>query len=139
MARQLTHFALLPCAVLLLLLSGCGGDDGLSRVSGCVTLDDKPFAGALVEFQPVAEGQTPSTDLTNAEGRYDLMYTFDARGAVAGEHVVKIRTAAAYYEDEDSEEIVVERIPAVYHSESRLRRTVEPGRNAFDFDLRSTP
>jgi hypothetical protein len=119
--------------LLCLLLTGCGSGDGLARVKGKVTLNGEPLEGAIVQFQPTEEGGTASAGKTDANGRYVLMHTFDQPGALPGEHVVSIRTAAAYYDEEDSE--AEERIPAKYNSRSELKRTVAPGRNTFDFEL----
>ena len=121
--------------LLCLLLAGCGSDDDLARVKGKVTLNGEPLEGAIVQFQPTAEGGSPSAGKTDAKGRYKLMYTFNSPGAMPGEHVVSIRTAGAYYEDEDCQAAQQERVPAKYNSQTELKRTVKPGRNTIDFDL----
>lgn len=118
-----------------LLLAGCGSEGGLASVKGKVTLNGEPLEGAIVQFQPTAEDGSSSAGKTDAKGRYELMYTFDTPGAMPGEHIVSIRMAATYYEEEDNEVQPQIRIPAEYNSRSKLRRTVEPGRNRFDFDL----
>ena len=130
--RQTTYAAnrLMPI-LFCLLLAGCGSGDDLARVKGTVTLNGEPLEGAIVQFQPTAEGGSPSAGKTDAKGRYDLMHTFDQAGAMPGEHVVSIRTAAAYYDEEGGEE----RVPAKYNDRSELKRTVEPGNNTFDFEL----
>ena len=119
--------------LLCLLLAGCGSGNGLATVNGTVTFNGKPLEGAIVEFQPTAEGGSPSAGTTDAKGRYELMHTFEQPGAMPGEHVVSIRTAAVYYDEEGSEG--EEPIPAKYNSQSELKRTVEPGRNTIDFEL----
>ncbi len=132
--RETTHtLGRLTPILFCLLLAGCGPGDGLATVKGKVTLNGEPLEGAIVQFQPTAEGGSPSAGKTDAKGRYELMYTFDQPGAMPGEHVVSIRTAAEYYDEEDAEG--EERIPAKYNSQSELKRTVEPGRNTFDFEL----
>ena len=114
------------------LLAGCSSESNLATVTGRVTLDGKPLEGVIVEFQPLSDDGSPSAGQTDEDGHYKLMYTFKTRGATPGEHLVTIRTAAAFY---DEEEDVEELIPAKYNSQSELRRTVEPKRNTFDFDL----
>ena len=66
------------------LIAGCGSGNNLATVRGKVTLNGRPLQGALVEFQPTAPGGSPSSGITDAEGRYELMYTFDKRGRCAG-------------------------------------------------------
>jgi len=130
------HAALaLTTLLFCLLLAGCGSEGDLARVKGKVTLNGEPLEGAIVQFQPTAEDGSPSAGKTDANGRYELMYTFDTPGAMPGEHIVSIRTAAAYYEEEDGDDQPQERVPAKYNSRTTLRRTVKPGRNTFDFDL----
>lgn len=73
--------------VLLTAAAGCGGLK-LHPVSGRVTLDDKPVAGAAVMFQP-AEGGPVAHAVTDAEGRYTLETTNRA-GAPAGLHLVTV-------------------------------------------------
>jgi hypothetical protein len=95
-----THLA--PCGGLLLMLavlclSGCGSSDGytLVPVSGTITLDGKPLAGASVSFQRTGGDTTVgpgSGAVTDASGKYELK-TAEANsqmGAVVGQHVVRI-------------------------------------------------
>jgi hypothetical protein len=117
------------------LVAGCGSGDGLARVKGKVTLDGQPLEGATVKFQPTAEGGSPSSGITDADGRYELMYTFMTWGAMPGEHVVSIRTAGTYFDDQGNEIERPERVPAKYNDQTELKRTVEPGRNTIDFKL----
>jgi hypothetical protein len=84
-------------ALAVLCLSGCGSSDGykLAPVSGTITLDGQPLAGASVSFQPTGGGATPgpgSAAVTDAGGKYELK-TAEAEGrpgAVVGAHVVRI-------------------------------------------------
>jgi len=121
--------------VLCLLVAGCGSKNDLAKVKGTVTLNGQPLEGAIVEFRPATAEGSPSAAQTDAKGRYELMYTFTTAGAMPGEHVVSIRTADTCFDDEGNEIERVERIPARYNSQTELTRTVEPGRNTFDFDL----
>ena len=125
----------LTAAMLCLLVAGCGSDSDLAKVKGKVTLNGQPLEGATVEFQPTADGTAPSAGKTDAKGRYELMYTFDVRGVIAGEHIVSIRTAGTCFDDQGNELEQKERVPAKYNKRTELKRTVEPGRNKFDFEL----
>ena len=118
-----------------LLIAGCGSGNNLATVRGRVTLNGRPLEGALVEFQPTATGGSPSSGTTDAEGRYELMYTFDTPGATPGEHAVSIRTGGTFLDNEGREADRPERVPAKYNTQTELQRTVEPGRNVLDFDL----
>jgi hypothetical protein len=100
-------------------------------VTGTVTLDGKALPNARVQFSPVAQdGGRDSVGFTDAEGRYELIYIRDVRGASVGEHVVRITTANA-------EEGVEERLPERYHAETVLRKTVDRGSDEIDFTLAS--
>lgn len=73
---------------------GCGGksDAGLPKlvpVSGTVTLDGKPLAGAMVSFLPVgATRGRMCYGATGADGRYELIYDDKHKGAPEGEFAV---------------------------------------------------
>jgi hypothetical protein len=125
-------------ALCCLLVAGCGGSGpDLGRVTGEVTLEGQPLQGAEVTFQPTAEGTAPSAGTTDADGRYELMYTFDTKGAVPGEHVVTISTAGTDIDDQGVEVERPERVPAKYNTQTVLRKTVKARSNTIDFDLRS--
>jgi hypothetical protein len=118
-----------------LLIAGCGSNSGLARVKGKVTLNGQPLEGATVTFQPTAADGSPSSGVTDADGRYELMFTFDTPGAMPGEHVVSIGTAGTDIDDEGYEVERPERVPAKYNRQTTLKRTVKPGRNTIDFPL----
>jgi hypothetical protein len=129
--------------VFALIVAGCGGS-GLGEVTGKVTLDGQPLAGAIVTFYP-QEGR-PSIGMTDSEGNYELGFTASEKGAVVGKHTVRITTGAGEDredesgEDEDQEEgadFADPTIPAKYNSKSELTREVTSGSNEFDFDLQS--
>jgi hypothetical protein len=108
--------------------SGCGQDDRpeLGSVQGVVTLDNQPLAEAVVQFDPgTVRG---SKGMTDAGGRYELLYIRNLKGAAVGEHTVRITT-----QTETKPEI----LPARYHSQTTLKKTVNPGCNEIDFPLTS--
>ena len=126
--------------MLCLLLAGCDSGPALAPVVGTVTLDGSPLAGAEVEFQPTAAGGSPSVGVTDAEGHYELRFTMNEKGALLGEHTVRIVMAE---EDDDEggtgsdEGPSTARIPARYNTNSELKETVQKGKNTFDFLLES--
>jgi hypothetical protein len=92
-SRVLFCLLLTTCAVLL---PGCtGGDDNPATfpVSGTVTLNGEPVAGAQVSFmgQGVSLAASGTTD---AQGKYQLSTFGENDGAVLGKHVVTISPSA---------------------------------------------
>lgn len=116
-------------------IAGCGSGSDLAEVEGKVTLNGQPLDGAVVEFQPTSGDGSPSSGRTDADGRYELMYTFDAPGAIPGEHVVTIRTTGTFFDDDGNEIEREERVPAKYNTSTDLKRTVEPGSNIINLEL----
>lgn len=119
----------------LLFLSACGSSDRppLARVSGTVTLDDKPLEGARVTFTP-AEGR-PSTGTTDSEGKYELQYAVDAMGASVGEHTVTVEPPEL--DDDLSEEEAARKgmtLPAAA-SDGSLKKEVTSGSNDIPIAL----
>ncbi len=114
-------------------LSGCGGTEGLGRVSGKVTLDGKPLADASIEFVPVGGTGLTSYGRTDANGEYYMMATRTEKGAAIGKNSVRITT----YEVLDMKNVLPERVPTKYNSATELEREVQSGSNTLDFDLSS--
>jgi hypothetical protein len=73
---------------------GCGGDPAVVPVTGTVTFQGKPLAGADVAFLPVEGGRRPiAVAVTDTEGKFALRTNFgevSRDGAVQGEHRVTI-------------------------------------------------
>ncbi len=67
----------------------------LAIVTGIVTLDGQPLPHAVVTFTPQEEwkpDETPadSVGVTDEEGKFELSYAEDLKGAALGEHKVRI-------------------------------------------------
>jgi hypothetical protein len=77
-------------------IAGCSGDPAVVKVTGVVTYEGKPLAGANVSFVPTEErgGRRPTAvAVTDAQGRFALKTNFGSAtrdGAVPGEHIVTI-------------------------------------------------
>ena len=76
---------------------GCGGGPRYVGVSGVVTLNGKPYQGAVVNFQPAGTPQDPypgrgSYGHTDENGRFTLVVDDKITGAVVGKHRVRIAT-----------------------------------------------
>jgi hypothetical protein len=75
---------------------GCGkGSDypEMARVSGTVTYKGKPVPNMMVNFMPTAG--RPSWGKTDAEGKYEMVYDSDYKGAKMGHHKVYITPPAS--------------------------------------------
>lgn len=113
---------------LVLLPLGCGSDrPDIGYVTGVVTFEGKPLANAEVTFEP--RGKRFSFGKTDEEGRYEMTYIRDEKGVAVGECVVRITL-----DDPNSPR---QFIPLKYNANSELTAEVKPGKNEFDFDLKS--
>ncbi|MBA2114739.1 carboxypeptidase-like regulatory domain-containing protein [Bremerella alba] len=127
-------------ATSLISFVGCrgGGDPGVVRVTGTVTMEGKPLPNATVLF--VSGQGRPSGALTDESGRYELNYTGHQKGARIGHNRVQITTAQGPSETMEGEPVpaIPESIPAKYNSRSELEFTVtEDGENVANFELSS--
>lgn len=123
-------------AITLIGLVGCGSGSGVVPVSGTVTLDGEPLAGALVSFYPQEEGKRFSTGTTDASGHYELVYTNDQKGAATGKHTVKITTATVQGEGGPAR-APKEKLPAKYNDASELTVDITSSSSSTNFDLQS--
>ncbi len=127
-----THYIWMLVAMLGIvgLVIGCGGSGDrpeLAPVEGLVTLDSQPLAGATIVFRP--ESGKASRGVTDAEGRYELIYLRDIKGAKLGKHTVTITTA--------SEASPEERLPERYNRKTELTEQVDADTDSIDFPLKS--
>jgi hypothetical protein len=123
------------CTVAMLCAVGCGRGDlpELARVNGTVTLDGAPFPNAVVYFHTQKEkGGRPAAGVTDAEGKYELVYLDGVKGAHIGLNKVEIVTQWPDGEPGDGES---ESIPEKYNTKSELTAEVKDERNVFDFSL----
>ncbi len=139
-------------ALLLTVVAGCnkGGSDAppLVPVSGTVTLDGKPLANASVTFLPVSStrgGRSPY-GFTGPDGRYELMYDNEHKGAPEGQFEVVCNKwvmpdGSDFPRDSGQSPIEVARelLPPNYSQEgmSELKATVPAGGGTVDFALKS--
>lgn len=116
-----------------LLCLGCAAEGPASgMVSGTVTLDGQPLSNADVQFYPV-QGRA-SYGVTDQSGQYELMFTYDTKGCLPGEHQVKISTQR-FESDEPGAARLPELVPRKYRKPGELTATVAPGENEINFDL----
>lgn len=128
MSRRLTPWLFLLLAAAL---NGCGGSaevPALGTVTGTVTLDGEPLVGVNVVFKP-ADGRA-ATGLTDAEGKYTLMYNSNNPGSKTGANKVAMEWPTGASD--------AKLLPSKYTSKSELTADVVAGSNTFDFNLEST-
>ncbi|WP_417383263.1 hypothetical protein [Gimesia sp.] len=109
-------------------LTACGGGIAppeLGQVTGKVTLDGVPLTDASVTFMP--EKVRASSCMTDSEGKFDLVYIRDEKGAAIGHHKVIVSKL------KNETEV----IPEEYNSETELTADVKSGTNEINFDLTS--
>lgn len=125
---------------LAVVLSGCGGGvQGpiLSPVRGTVTLDGQPLPKARVIFQPSGASASPSIGETDDTGAFELAFSRRNKGALPGDHVVRITTAGVVTDAAGKETVVEEKVPPRYNEKTELKYQVKPEANQFAIRLES--
>lgn len=122
---------LVACGLFIVAAVGCGGPPAdlpdIGAVSGVVTLDGQPLENARVMFTP--DHSRPSGAMTDANGRYELVFNEKIKGAAVGKHKVRITLGSA---------MEPEKLPAKYNIKTELTADVKPGPNEdINFDLKS--
>jgi hypothetical protein len=126
----------------ILPFSGCSGS-GHVPVSGVVTLNGKPLAGALVSFQLIVETPDPlnatprATGRTNERGAYSLKSPPGSNGALPGKHKVMIALTEPDKGAGPGEPVKsFTQLPDRYNADSELTCEVPPrGKKDADFKL----
>ena len=136
----LPHALLLTC---LTLVAGCGlGGPQLGNVTGTVTLDGKAVPGALVTFVSKEADGTSSFGKTNAQGKFQLEFSTERKGAMLGAYIVEITTKkmskSDMPDDGSGKEAEFVAIPKHY-KRGTLTAEVKSGNNVCDFPLTSKP
>ena len=113
----------------LALLAGCGGGDRpeLGEVTGLVTLDGTPLAAVNILFTP--DKGRPAGAVTDAEGRYELIYLNGVSGCKVGPCHVTFEWPP--------EAVNPRPIPAKYTGADGYTVDVKAGGNKFDFPMES--
>ena len=76
---------------LLLLFVGCNkSGPSVVPVKGIATRDGQPIKNLLITLYPEEGKGRPSTGMTDDEGRFELKYDKDTKGAVVGMHKVVV-------------------------------------------------
>lgn len=124
----------------LVFSSGCGSQDGptLGSVYGKVTLEGEPLAGVIVNFSPENGGRA-SFGVTDDDGNYQLRFSSRRKGALPGQHRVRIHPNGVEAEDVIPEEEWESKVPQHYSGKSYLNRSVEKGSNEINLELVTDP
>jgi hypothetical protein len=134
-----------PVILAGLLTIGCSGGK-IAPVSGKVTLDGQPLAGATVVFQPISSDKNVnpgpgSQGKTDEQGVYSLkMVGEGTNGAKVGKHRVEISKFVRDKSDPESDRGGRPRdiVPSRYNLKTTLTCDVPPGgRRDADFELTS--
>jgi hypothetical protein len=114
---------------------GRGGLPDLGKVTGTVTYNGKPVANAMVRFIPLdtdgtelkGHKATTAIGLTDANGRFTMLYVKDTPGAAVGPNKISIEAT-----DSKGHQI----FPPEYNRNSTLTRDVQSGSNDFKLDIK---
>lgn len=120
----LLKICLVACPIAV--FAGCGDGLDLGFVSGRVTKDGQPQQKLWVRFVPAAGGR-PAEAITDGDGRYELSYTGNKKGALVGPQRVAILSGGEI--DGRGNELSPRK--EVYRGEVE----VESGSNEFDFQI----
>ena len=136
--------------VFLLSVVGCGQQDSKLPpqypVSGVVTLDGKPLAGAGIMFLPRGDTRgTGAMGMTDEAGRYTLKTDYGGPGTPEGEFAVTIskvvnRDGTPYIPNPDVAEAGErETLPGIYSDSMKttLSAQVPKGGDTINFELKS--
>ena len=118
------------------------------KVTGIVTLDGNPIAGATVEYSPDNDKKTrgpKSTGVTDASGQYELVAPGNIKGAVIGFHKVTVTCPPPASQLSTSDGSTPKtsgepcQIPVKFSSveSSGLEQEVNEGANELDLSLKS--
>ena len=152
-----TSAVLLQSLVCCLFFAGCSATNSIDygkvtlvNVSGTVTLDGQPLAGAVVTFENQETG-TMSFARTNSSGSYTLQFDSDKDGVTPGRKLVRFsttRTILGLRGEDGAEEGEAstegaqsdrkqEQVPECYNGKSTLTVEITEDSTTVDFDLKS--
>jgi hypothetical protein len=143
-----------------IVLTGCSNSSrpATYRVTGTVTMQGKPVAGAVITFVPTSNEGEAASAISDSDGKYALTTWRAGDGARPGEYRVKVSKQEQTAVDpskmvknlsiEEEQKIYVENkkppppakslVPSKYQDESTsgLSHTVPQGSTTFDIELK---
>ncbi|WDI41074.1 carboxypeptidase-like regulatory domain-containing protein [Bremerella sp. P1] len=105
----------------------------VGKVTGVVTKGGQPLPDATVTFYPI--GGRPSFGTTDADGRYELIFTESVDGAMVGTHKVNISYGGPQPPGEASRNAKPKRVLPPQSVDWPDTIEVQSSANQFDFDL----
>lgn len=132
--RSLRSCVIALAVGLAVAVSGC--EPTPTTITGVITLDGRAMEGVNVVFEPVEPSAEAST-VSDETGRYALGEGANSRGPRPGP--CRVRLFTSDHDPPPDQPLVVERIPAAYHSVIHFHVDVEPGYNRIDFELSDKP
>ena len=142
----------LALVLLIVVMTGCGGDPALHEITGKVTLGGKSYNRLLVYFRPIDQKVTKfnlGVGETDQKGELALRSTA-GNGLAAGRYKVVFSCLQMEGSDkavptdekvDDNPNMkVVELVPAKYATEDEtpVEFEVKAGQNVFEFDIPSS-
>ena len=73
--------------------------------------------------------------MTDKSGRFELLYALGEKGAIVGEHNVRISTFVQGGDEPGSTATVPERVPAKYAAPIAIKKHVSQGTNTINIEL----
>ncbi len=134
---NLVHRSVL-CLVVLLgcgWVAGCSGS-GPRSVSGKVTLDGQDVAEGAIDFMP-ADGKSPTASGIIKNGRYEATVPVGSYRVVIKSPKVVGKKPRYKTPDSPMDDIIEERIPKKFNSESKLVREIDGKTTEVDFELKT--
>lgn len=132
--HRLANIIALCVVPMMLCFVGCSDGPAVAPVTGTVTQDGEPLAGAMVEFQP--DAGAPSYGYTDDAGQYEIQYQVDEMGALLGHHYVSVTTAGEKTDPKtDTTFNMPETVPRKYNDPTELEFEVQRGKNVFDIKI----
>lgn len=134
-------FRLLLAAGWLLILGGCGRNDGREMLEGSVAIDGKPLESGYILFRSSEAGKSQATGANIAAGTFRIA---GKRSVQPGKFRVEI-TASRNSGQKTADQLtgkpvdaIEQFIPARYNSQSELTADVKAGgANQFEFKITS--
>jgi hypothetical protein len=141
-ARRFKRAGAPSCLALFFFIACAGCGNGRSTVLGTLTLDGKPLGRTAtvqvtIMFSPADGSGAPAAALGDESGCYELT-TGSQHGLAPGQYIVTLAaTEATQGRGGESRKRVLTPLRYANPKETDLRADVQPGRNTFDFNLRS--